>query len=159
MSKIRKISSISGVITNSSTEIFSIWGEDALKKMIGCGVFRKYKKYLLYLKTEEDVMNFITESGEGYSHNYYRSMLNTVGDNKNLICLYDSMVGTFPDREAEILEFFKPEFIKNYCNVILYYDYRHNGKILKLLEENFSKDNYWDDNSLSNNTFYRWEKD
>lgn len=159
MSKTRKISSISGVITNSSTEIFSIWGDDALKKMIGCGVFRKYRKNLLYLATEEDVMNFITESGKGYDQHYYREMLNLVGDNRRLISLYDEMINTFPDREEEILEFFKPEFIKNYSGVILYYDYKHNLKILKLLEESFSKEDYNNINNLSNNTFYRWGKD
>lgn len=158
MSKIRRINSISGIITNSSTEIFSIWGEDALKKMIGCGVFRKYKKNLLYLKTEEDVINFITESGKGYDHHYYRRILNGIGD-RNLISLYEDMVNNFPDREVEIFEFFKPEFIKDYCGTIIYYDYKHNDKILKLLEEKFSKEGYWSTNDLSNNTFYRWEKD
>lgn len=145
--KIRKISSISGVITNSSTEIFSIWGDDALKKMIGCGVFRKYKKNLLYLKTEEDVINFITESGKGYDHHYRKYFLNGIR-NRNLISLYENMINSFPDREEEILEFFRPEFIKDYKGVIIYYDYKHNTKILKLLEKYFKEketDNYlWD---------------
>ena len=43
---IRLVSSISGVITNSSTEIFIIQGPDALRQMIGTGVYKKYKKDL-----------------------------------------------------------------------------------------------------------------
>lgn len=134
--KYRKISSISGIITNSSTEIFVIWGEDSLKRMINSGVFKGFKKNLLYLKTDDDVINFITKSGRGYNNKYYSEMLNVI-NYRNLISLYKSMIDKFPERKEEILEFFKPEFIKEFKGTMIYYDYIHNKKILNLLKNNF----------------------
>ena len=59
----RIIKSVSGVITNSSTEVFAISGIDSLKVMIGAGIFKKFKSSLVYLKTEDDVENFLIHRG------------------------------------------------------------------------------------------------
>ena len=56
--KKRIITSFSDVITNSSTEVFLIQGPDALRQMIGTGIYKKYQKDFLVLKTEEDVEYF-----------------------------------------------------------------------------------------------------
>lgn len=48
--KKRIITSFSDVITNSSTEVFLIQGPDALRQMIGTGIYKKYQKDFLILK-------------------------------------------------------------------------------------------------------------
>ena len=69
--KIRFITSYSDVITNSSTEIFLIQGPDALRQMIGTGVYKKYQKDFLVLRTEEEVEYFFRYQGKkGFNHNY-----------------------------------------------------------------------------------------
>lgn len=42
--KKRIITSFSDVITNSSTEVFLIQGPDALRQMIGTGIYKKISK-------------------------------------------------------------------------------------------------------------------
>lgn len=62
--KKRIITSFSDVITNSSTEVFLIQGPDALRQMIGTGIYKKYQKNFLVLKTEEDVEYFFRFQGK-----------------------------------------------------------------------------------------------
>lgn len=68
--KERIITSFSDVITNSSTEVFLIQGPDALRQMIGTGIYKISKDFLV-LKTEEDVEYFFRFQGKkGFNHNY-----------------------------------------------------------------------------------------
>lgn len=106
--KKRIITSFSDVITNSSTEVFLIQGPDALRQMIGTGIYKKYQKDFLVLKTEEDVEYFFRFQGKkGFNHNY------SIWDLKpllgNLFNLYLDMNNEFPDKEDDIWEMFKPK--------------------------------------------------
>ena len=50
---------------------FLIQGPDALRQMIGTGIYKKYQKDFLVLKTEEDVEYFFRFQGKkGFNHNY-----------------------------------------------------------------------------------------
>lgn len=134
---IRKILNISGVITNSSTETFIIEGPNALKAMIGVGLWRKYRKNFVYLQSEEDVENFV-RYGKGFDHHYYRGMVSPLLP-RGFWNLYEQMSFTFQDREEEVWNFFGPEFLKRLKGAILYYDYRNNQKIMNVLENKFPK--------------------
>lgn len=108
--KKRIITSFSNVITNSSTEVFLIQGPDALRQMIGTGIYKKYQKDFLVLKTEEDVEYFFRFQGKkGFNHNY------SIWDLKpllgNLFNLYLDMNNEFPDKEDVIraVEFYQKE--------------------------------------------------
>lgn len=108
--KKRIITSFSDVITNSSTEVFLIQGPDALRQMIGTGIYKKYQKDFLVLKTEEDVEYFFRFQGKkGFNHNY------SIWDLKpllgNLFNLYLDMNNEFPDKEDVIraVEFYQKE--------------------------------------------------
>lgn len=99
--KKRIITSFSDVITNSSTEVFLIQGPDALRQMIGTGIYKKYQKDFLVPKTEEDVEYFFRFQGKkGFNHNY------SIWDLKpllgNLFNLYLDMNNEFPDKEDVI---------------------------------------------------------
>ena len=109
--KKRIITSFSDVITNSSTEVFLIQGPDALRQMIGTGIYKKYQKDFLVLKTEEDVEYFFRFQGKkGFNHNY------SIWDLKpllgNLFNLYLDMNNEFPDKEDDIWEMFKPKIME-----------------------------------------------
>lgn len=149
---IRLVSSISGVITNSSTEIFIIQGPDALKQMIGTGVYKKYKKDFVYLKTDEEIMEFILRTGR-INHNYYPEMLRTIlGKTYNT---FFNCLDIFPEEDKDkIIEMFKPLFIKELKNTIIYYDYKHNQRILSKL-----KTLYPDDKVKKDNYRYYWNLD
>ena len=155
--RVRIIRSVSGVITNSSTEIFAISGSDSLKVMIGAGVFKKFKSLLVYLKTEFDVENFLIHRGAGFNHNYESDFIFTSRpDLYHLWDLYLNMTNAFPDRSNEIWDlFFKSRLCTELKGSIMYYDYRRNDKLMNLLEEKFdSKDKF-----KNYNISYGWAKD
>lgn len=152
----RIIKSVSGVITNSSTEVFAISGIDSLKVMIGAGIFKKFKSSLVYLKTEDDVENFLIHRGPGFNHNYEESFIFTSRpDLYHFWDLYKSMASAFPDRSKEIWNsYFKPKICSELKGSIIYYNYRHNNKLMNLLSEKFC------DNRFNNyNVSYGWSKD
>ena len=82
---LRLVSSISGIITNSSTEVFIIQGPDALRQMVGSGVYRKYKDRFFQIKTEEDVESLVRYSIPRHSYVYIGSLGNKdVSTDRNL---------------------------------------------------------------------------
>lgn len=150
MKKRRIIISYSDVITNSSTEIFLIQGPDALRQMIGTGVYKKYQKDFLILKTEEDVEYFFRYQGKkGFNHNYsiydLRPLLG------NLFNLYFDMINEFPDKEEDIWEMFKSKIIERLKGSIVYIDIKHNQKIMNRLNELFPDDRDYSRNVISLN--------
>lgn len=131
----RIITSFSGVITNSSTEVFLIQGPDALRQMIGTGVYKKYQKDFLVLRTEEDVEYFFRLRGKvGFNQNYSVYDLSPLLG-KTLFNLWMEMINEFPENEETIWEMFKPKIMERLKNTIIYIDIKNNQRIMKRLEE------------------------
>ena len=101
--KIRIVSSISDVITNSSTEIFIISGPDAFGQIVRSGVYssKKYKSLFIYLKSDKDVIDFFIEDpGRRTNHNFYSRMVRSFVESE----LYDTFFNCleiFEDRQEK----------------------------------------------------------
>lgn len=158
---IRLISSVSGVITNSSTEIFIIQGPDVLRQMTGTGIYKKYKKDFVYLKTEEDIIEFILDKDNRKSnHNYYSEMIiSLVG--KDIFESFKTCLRIFKDdkeKEKTIIELFKPIFIKELKDTIIYYDIKNNQRVLNRLISLYPDESYY--NVIEKDGYrYEWRKD
>ena len=141
MGKNRIITSYSDVITNSSTELFLIQGPDALRQMIGSGVYKKYQKDFLVLRTEEEIEYFFRFDGKrGFNHNYSKYNLKPLlGD---LLELYTGMSYEFPEKEEDIWEIVKPKIMERLKGTIAYIDIKNNNKILKRLYELYPNNNH-----------------
>ena len=137
--KIRFITSYSDVITNSSTEIFLIQGPDALRQMIGTGVYKKYQKDFLVLRTEEEVEYFFRYQGKkGFNHNY--SIYDLQPLLGNLLRLYREMTNEFPEKEEDIWEMFKPKIMERLKGTVAYLDIKNNQRIMNRLRELYPED-------------------
>lgn len=147
---LRLVSSISGIITNSSTEVFMIQGPDALRQMVGSGVYRKYKDRFFQIKTEEDVESLVRYSIPRHSYVYIGSL-----GNKDVLT-YRNLALNYPELEEKFWEIFKPIIIKSLnLPIIIYYDYINNQRILNRLLELYPNN----DGEVENEYYYRWSND
>ena len=147
---VRIVSSINGIITNSSTEIFMIQGPDALRQIVGSGIYRKYKDKFFQLKTEEDIESLVRYNIPRHYYEYIHSM------NNRDIHNYLEMREQYSDKEEQFWEIFKPIIIQSLkLPVIIYYDYINNKRIMNRLQELYPEYEGGEENEY----YYRWSKD
>lgn len=153
--KLKKILSISGIITNSSTEVFVMSGLDDLKRELGTGFWKKWSKSFLYLETESDVTDFIQQRSGGRYNKNYRAYMSHPLLPRGFYDLYCKMCQQFPKDHDKVWELCGPVFMKHLVGSVLYYDYIRNDKILGTLQSKFPKFGRNYDDKLN----YEWTVD
>lgn len=127
----RKIKSISGLITNSSTECFILRGSPAQIKSF----YKRFSKYFIYLPNISVIKDFI--SGKlGIDHHYSKYVLWSIA--REELSLLDDILKVTDHTFDEAWNFLLPSLTEKLDGgLLIYYDYRNNNKIISGLKNLF----------------------